>query len=103
MGSWDSHYYTQRDIEGLLNRFRQSFTELAHQNIFGPIYMRGLLTLKFLFNEQAMEHSKFQKIRELYGEVSLENTLKLLIRCQILFSSRLDLLKLFRFLDLLEI
>ena len=57
--------------------------------------MKALVTLKFLFNEQAIDLAKFQKVRQLYGEISIENTLKLLIRCKILFTSRLALLDLF--------
>jgi len=57
--------------------------------------LKALVTLKFLFNEQAIDLAKFQKVRQLYGEISIENTLKLLIRCKILFTSRLSLLDLF--------
>jgi hypothetical protein len=42
-----------------------------------------------------VENSRFQKVRQLYGEISLENTLKLLIRCKILYASRFALLDIF--------
>ena len=81
MQTWDQHHYTQTEIESLVNKFRESFTDLAHQTIYSPIYMRALLTLKLLFNEQSIPQTKFQKLRELYGDVTVENTVKLLIRC----------------------
>ena len=43
-----------------------------------------------------MNSEKFQKVRQLYGDISIENTLKLLIRCKILFGSRYALLDLFQ-------
>ena len=79
--TWDQHHYTQTEIESLVNKFRESFTDLAHHTIYSPIYMRALLTLKLLFNEQSIPQTKFQKLRELYGDVTVKNTVKLLIRC----------------------
>ena len=45
--------------------------------------------------EQAVDTSRFQRIRELYQDITLENTLKLLIRCKISFDNRKRLLAVF--------
>ena len=39
-----------------------------------------------------MDASRFERIRELYQEVTLENTLKLLLRCKIAYDNRRRLL-----------
>jgi hypothetical protein len=54
-----------------------------------------LITLKFLFDEQSIEFEKFKRIRLLYAKTNLENALKLLIRCKIVYSSRMSLIDLF--------
>ena len=48
-----------------------------------------MLTLQL---EQAIDVSRFNKVRELYKEVNLENTLKLLIRCKLAYEQKRKLL-----------
>lgn len=52
-------------------------------------------TFKYLQEEQAVDTSRFQRIRELYKEITLENTLKLLLRCKIAYDNRRRLLAVF--------
>jgi len=49
---------------------------------------KALATLELLMNELCMEN-KFRKIQEQYiGEVSIETTLSILIRCKIIVKMR---------------
>jgi hypothetical protein len=60
-----------------------------------PFYMKALDTLKFLLIEQSIEPI-FDRVANEYKEITLENTMKLLIRCKLAFSSRNSLITMFQ-------
>lgn len=82
-------------MEQLLGLIKGKYGEYESQKVHGPLYVKALVTLKHLFEEQGIDYGKLLKVRQLYGEISLENTLKLLIRCKILFASRMTLIDVF--------
>lgn len=94
--SWDQRLYTEKQIDQLILDIKTNSDDFLENDVQGPIYLKALVTLRYLFNEQALNSDKFQKVRQLYGDISIENTLKLLIRCKILFGSRYALLDLFQ-------
>ena len=49
--------------------------------------------------EQQPNDAKFKKIREMYKEVSLETTMKIMIRCKMTFDTRKSALELFELVD----
>ena len=49
--------------------------------------------------EQSGDLSRFQKVQDMYKEVSLETTMKLLIRCRMAFETRMKVLELFESID----
>mmetsp|Transcript_35436 Transcript_35436/g.54224 ORF Transcript_35436/g.54224 Transcript_35436/m.54224 type:complete len:131 (+) Transcript_35436:448-840(+) len=63
-----------------------------------PFYMKALDTLKFLLYEQTITPI-FDRVREEYKEITLENTMKLLIRCKLAYNSRNMLITMFQYLD----
>lgn len=93
--AWDSIYYTNWEIEGLLETIKNKYQQFDKQEVHSQIYFKALITLKYLFDEQAIEFEKFKRIRQLYAKTNLENALKLLIRCKIVYSSRMSLIDLF--------
>ena len=63
MATWDQRLYTELQLDELLQSIRVHFERYVDKDIQGPIYLRSLVTLKFLFNEQAIDFTKFQKVR----------------------------------------
>ena len=52
-------------------------------------------SLKILMDEQSIDSSKYEKIKEMYKEITYETTMKLLIRCRMAFDTRAKALELF--------
>jgi hypothetical protein len=59
-----------------------------------PFYTKAYETLQALLLEQQMIEL-FAKFSKMYSEVTIENTLKLLLRCKLAFQSRVILTDIF--------
>jgi hypothetical protein len=55
-------------------------------------YKKAITTLKFLTDEQGVDISRIKKIKEIYKELTIENALKLHIRCKLAFENKRKLL-----------
>lgn len=64
-----------------------------------PFYVKSLKALELVMAETQPNDEKFQKIKEMYKEVSFENTIKLMIRCKMNFDTRRSALELFELVD----
>lgn len=82
-------------IDEILKTFKEKQDALRNQEVVQPYYAKSMSTFGYLQEEQAVDASRFQRIRELYKEVTLENTLKLLLRCKIAYDNRRRLLAVF--------
>ena len=87
--------YTESEIDSILDEVKQNYANYQKREQIGPFYIKSTSTLKFLLEEQNVDISRFQKVREMYKEITLENTLKLLIRCKLAFDTRTKLICLF--------
>jgi hypothetical protein len=59
-----------------------------------PFFDKSMQTLEFLLSEQTLDPI-YRRVAQVYKEMTLENTMKLLIRCKLAFQSRTMLLKMF--------
>jgi len=91
----DANVYSEEQIDELLKTFKDQQDQLKTQKDIGPYYIKSMSTFKYLQQEQAVDTSRFRRIRELYQDITLENALKLLIRCKISFDNRKRLLAVF--------
>ena len=60
--------------------------------------MKALDTLNFLMSEQTLEPI-YERVALEYREVTLENTMKLLIRCKLTYNSREMLMRMYKLCD----
>ena len=58
-----SHIYNEQQLATLLENFKASAQSFVDHQVHGPIYLKALVTLKYLFEEQAVDDSKFRKVR----------------------------------------
>jgi hypothetical protein len=86
--------YTEGEVDYVLDMIKKSYSDFKRTDIMKPFYMKALDTLKFLLVEQSIEPI-YDRVAEEYKEITLENTMKLLIRCKLAFSSRNSLITIF--------
>ena len=79
--------YSEEEINSILKRFKAQPAEFIEKSKtpINDLYGYAIDTLMTLQMEQAIDEGRFNKVRELYKEVNLENTLKLLIRCKLAY------------------
>ena len=63
-----------------------------------PFYKKALDTLNFLMSEQTLEPI-YERVALEYKEITLENTMKLLIRCKLTYNSRQMLMQMYKLCD----
>ena len=95
----DATTYTEPEIDSILELVKDNYQNYRKREQVVPFYTKATSTLKSLLEEQAVDASRFQKVRELYKDVTLENTLKLLIRSKLAFDTRKKLIMVFQRLD----
>ena len=87
--------YNELEIDDILKTFKEKAEDWRDTEAVCPYYEKSMGTLKYLMEEQNQDAKRFAKIQDLYKDVSLENTLKLLLRCKIAFENRRRLLAVF--------
>lgn len=93
--SGEANRYTEGEVDYVLDMIKKSYNDFKRTDIMKPFYMKALDTLKFLLLEQSIEPI-YDRVAIEYKEVTLENTMKLLIRCKLAFSSRNSLITIFK-------
>lgn len=84
-----------QEINHVVHMIKTAYVEFKQADMMRPFYVRGKATLQKLMGEvgQSKEYSNGYAVK--YKECSIENTLKILIRCKLLFHTRSVLLGLF--------
>lgn len=90
--------YKESDITYIINMVNIQKQDVADAKIIGPIHKKGLLTLDQLMSDLEMNAS-YQKIASKYKEVTLNNTLRILIRCRMYFSAMGEIIKMLKSID----
>lgn len=90
----DTNRYTEDEVDEVLQMVKNSFSDFKRTDLIKPFYLKARETFLFLLTEQTIEPI-FERVIEVYKEVTLENAMKLLIRCKLAYNSRGMLLKMF--------
>ena len=101
--AWHPSHFTDQQVDQLLNKIRADQSKYEDEKVHAPIYVQAMVTLKYLFEEQQVDQTKLLKVRQLYGTISLDNTVKLLLRCKIIFAARLALMDVFDTINRLKV
>mmetsp|Transcript_12412 Transcript_12412/g.16830 ORF Transcript_12412/g.16830 Transcript_12412/m.16830 type:complete len:216 (-) Transcript_12412:398-1045(-) len=72
-----------------------------HLDKLQPFYAKAISTLKELLREQGLD-VLFGRYEQQYKEVTVENTIKILLRCQLVFSARVVFIDIFEKIVLYE-
>ena len=90
--------YTEAEVDYVLDMIKNAYNDFKRTDIMKPFFMKSQQTLKFLLMEQNSEHN-FERVQQEYSEVTLENTMKLLLRCKMAFTARNMLMSMFESVD----
>ena len=74
---------------------KNKYKDFKRSDIMRPFYLKAQLTLQALFAEQGQE-MHFERLMHKYKEITIENTMKLLIRCKLNFNCRLSLFEILK-------
>lgn len=66
---------------------KNRFKDFKRSDIMKPFYLKACHTLQALLGEQNLQDI-YEKMQMKYQEVTIENTMKLLIRCKLGFHAR---------------
>ena len=77
-----SQIYDQNEVEIVLEMIRNQYSYLKKTKAMKPFYFKAFETLKGLLT-QLDKINTFIRVQEEYKEITLENTIKLLLRCRI--------------------
>ncbi len=79
--------YEEKEVDYVIDMIKHKYKEFKRSDIIRPFYLKAQLTLKELLAEQGQE-THFERLMYKYKEVTIENTMKLLIRCKLNFHCR---------------
>lgn len=88
----DNSRYTEDEVDQVLQMVKNSYSEFQRTDIIKPFYLKAQQTLCYLLTEQTIEPI-FERVKQVYKEITLENSMKLLIRCKLAFESRSMVIK----------
>lgn len=92
--AYDSMFYTESEIYNVYEFVKSRYNTKEYDKSVAPFYKKAMATLGELMFSMSLV-SIFRSIEEMYNKISVTNTLKLLIRCRLLFDARRQVLEIF--------
>jgi len=76
--------YRANEIDIVLENIKSSYKDFKRTDIMKPFYLKALGTLRKLLQYQGKEET-YRRVCTQYKEITLENTIKLLLRCRLAY------------------
>ncbi|CDW76668.1 UNKNOWN [Stylonychia lemnae] len=83
----DINIYIEKEVDYCIDMMKNKYKDFKRSDIIRPFYLKALQTLQILLSEQSLGQI-FEKTCKKYKEITIENTMKLLIRCKLAFHAR---------------
>ena len=90
----EKRVFVEAEVEVVLQMIKGKFQEFKMTDKLAPYHAKALETLKELLSEQGLD-SLVMKYQRQYLEITIENTLKLLLRSKLVFSARVLFIEIF--------
>jgi len=87
--------YEEKEVDYVIDMMKNKYKDFKRSDLMRPFYLKAQLTLQSLFVEQGQE-SHFERLMHKYKEITIENTMKLLIRCKLNFNCRVALFEIMK-------
>ncbi len=72
----------EQEVDYVIEMMKNKYKEFKRSDIMRPFYLKARKTLQTLLDEQGLT-SYSEQLNLKYKEVTIENTMKLLIRCKL--------------------
>ena len=90
----DIGIFIENEVEYVIEMIRRNFDQYKRTDLMAPFHIKAMETLVTLLTEQGLD-AAIPKFKKLYKEITIENTLKLLLRCKLMFHARKFFLEIF--------
>ena len=90
----DSTQYSEDEIYNVYEFVKSRYNTKEYDKSVSSFYQKAMKTLMSLMYPLSLV-SMFNNIQQMYSAISVTNTLKLLIRCKLMFSARKQVIKIF--------
>lgn len=84
----DMTVYTEAELDYIIMMLNTKMKDFKLSDMTKPFHTKGMYTLERLLDEQGLSGAFYSSLYAKYKEVTVENTIKILIRCKMLFASR---------------
>lgn len=79
--------YVEKEVDYVIEMMKNKYKDFKRSDIMRPFFLKAQQTLRILYHEQSIV-SMYEKTINKYKEITIENTMKLLIRSKLAFHSR---------------
>ena len=93
--------FMENEVDVVLQMIKSNFSTYMQVDKLQPFHAKAVSTLKELLKEQGLDQL-YVRFEQQYKEITVENTIKVLLRCQLLFSARLLFIDIFEKIVLYE-
>ena len=90
----EKRVFVEAEVDVVLQMLKSKFQEFSQTDILAPYHAKALETLRELLHEQGLAQL-VRRFEKQYLEITIENTLKLLLRSKLVFSARLLFIEIF--------
>lgn len=87
--------YEEKEVDYVIDMMKNKYKDFKRSDLTRPFYLKAQCTLSALYTEQGQE-SHFTRLMHKYKEITIENTMKLLIRCKLQFNCRSQLFEIMK-------
>ena len=94
----DTKIFKEDEIEYMINLLRYSSKDFNSIDLLKPLFNKSLMTLERIMEELMLGHV-FDRIQTKLVEISPENTMKILIRCKMMFYCRNEMISILKIIE----
>jgi len=90
----ENKYYTAEETTRVYHFIKNRYSSRENEKPVTTFYKKAMATL-FLLTDDQMNFDTYLKIKTMYSKVDVTNTLKLLIRCTLMYGARRKIVEIF--------
>jgi hypothetical protein len=79
--------FIEKEVDYVIDMMKNKYKDFKRSEIMRPFHVKACQTLKTLLEEQSLV-PMYYRLHDSYKEITIENTMKLLIRCKLTFNAR---------------
>jgi len=98
----ENRYYTEAESRQVYEFVRNRYNGKEYDKSVTSFSKKAMETLRWIYEDQ-LDLNTFQKIKKMYSKVDVTNTLKLLLRCQLIYQARRNIMNIFENIRLFKL